>query len=76
MDSRKLHITTGSSLFPIYLWTYCTVGARKVYAAGPKNDSASNYYILGQRRARKTPFMAFYAACAGIYHDIILVYNL
>jgi hypothetical protein len=43
----------------------------KVYAAIAKNYADSNYYISGQRKARKARFSTFDAACAGLFHDKI-----
>jgi hypothetical protein len=43
--------------------------ARKVYPAVAENYL--NYYISGQKRARKAPFSAFDAAWAGVSHDKI-----
>jgi hypothetical protein len=45
---------------------------RKVYATVTENYANSNYFISGQRRARKALFFAFDADCAGLFHDKIL----
>jgi hypothetical protein len=45
--------------------------ARKVYAAVAENYAIAKYYVSGQRRSRKTQFLAFDAAWAGVSHDKI-----